>query len=458
MTNGNASVFVPASERTGKPIELFFIWFAANIGILGLVYGAIIVGFQLSFLQSLLAAAVGALSFALVGYVSLAGHQAGATTFVLSRAVFGFTGNYIPTFLGWLNLVGWLSVNVVTGTLTFLSLFGVFGWKQSELLTLVSLAVFSALIIVCSIFGHDTLVKIQTFFAYVFGALTLLVLLILIPQTDWAHLLGMKHGDWLGGFLPAVSIIIAGTSISWSIAAADYSCYQHPDQSSRSVFASVTFGGFIPLFFIMGVGVLISTSVPELASSSNPIDVIRQALPDWMAVPYFITALGGLIPQCIISLKSARVNLETLNIRVSNAVAILIHALIMIGIPVYVLFVSQDFLWNFQLFLATLGIGLAAWAATFLADYARIRNRAGYDPDLLQNPDANRINLKGVISWLAGVVTGFLFTDSPFFHGPFAEGIFQDNSLGVLLAFAASALVYAILAMAGSETKGREQP
>lgn len=115
MNTPESSVFVPAADRKGTPKELFFIWFAGNIGILGVVYGAMIVGFQLSFLQSLLAAAAGALSFALVGYLSLAGRDAGTTTFVLSRAAFGFKGNYIPTFMGWINLVGWLAVGVVTG-------------------------------------------------------------------------------------------------------------------------------------------------------------------------------------------------------------------------------------------------------------------------------------------------------------------------------------------------------
>lgn len=134
--------------------------------------------------------------------------------------------------------------------------------------------------------------------------------------------MNISSGSWVEGFLPAVSIIIAGTGISWSIAAADYSCYQNPGHPSKSIFTSVTLGAFIPLFVIMSVGVLMSTSVPELATSANPIEVISQALPGWMTILYFITALGGLIPQCIISLKSARVNLETLNIHVSNQVAV----------------------------------------------------------------------------------------------------------------------------------------
>lgn len=451
MSNQEATVLVPAEERKGTPKELFFIWFASNIGIMGVVYGAIIVGYNLSFLQSLLAAAVGAISFGLVGYLSLSGRDTGATTFILSRAAFGFKGNYIPTFMGWLNLVGWLAVNVATGTLTILALLNLLGINQNTVSTIIALLIFAGLIILSSIFGQDSLVKIQTFFTYVFGGLTLLILAILIPKTNWSELFNMANGSWISGFLPAVSIIIAGTGISWSIAAADYSCYQKPNQSSRSVISSVTFGAFIPLFVIMSVGVLMSTSVPDLASAANPIEAISHALPNWVTILYFVTAIGGLIPQCIISLKSARVNLETLNIRVSNKTSIIIHAVIMILIPIYTLFISQDFMGNFQMFLGLLGIGMAAWAAVFLVDYVKIRRKKGYDIKLLTNEKANGFNYNGVISWLTGAVVGYLFTNSPFFNGPFAKGIFQDNSLGVLLAFAVSAVLHIILLSVNSK-------
>ena len=44
---------VPEDQKTKAPTELFFVWCAANIGILGVVYGAIIVSFGLSFFQRL---------------------------------------------------------------------------------------------------------------------------------------------------------------------------------------------------------------------------------------------------------------------------------------------------------------------------------------------------------------------------------------------------------------------
>lgn len=444
MNKEQEMITVPENERVGKPKDLFFIWFAANIGILGVVYGAMIVGFQLSFVQATLAAFIASLSFILVGYISVIGKKNGITTFMLSRAAFGIKGNWIPNFLGWLNLVGWLAVNVITGTLILLSLMNVFNISQNNTTTMICLLIFASLVLLSGLLNQQQLAKLQTFFTYVFGGLTLVILAILIPDTDWQQLFNMPNGSWLTGFLPAVSIIMAGTGISWSIAGADYSAYQSPDNKNSAIMKSVVFGAVIPLFIIMFVGILLSTSLPDIATSANPIDVIAHALPSWISVIYFITAVGGLIPQCIISLKSARVNLETMNIRVSDRVSLTIHGAIMIFIPIYVLFISQDFLYNFELFLGLLGIGIAAWGAVFIADYY-FNRKAGYKLALL-NPNGNHtFNKVGVMSWFVGTIIGFLFTNTDFFDGPFAIGIFRDNSLGLLLAFMSSYLSYVIL-------------
>ena len=459
MGEKKETIIVPEKERTGTPKDLFFIWFAANIGILGVVYGAMIVGFRLSFIQSVLAALVASFSFLLVGVISLAGKENGITTFLLSRAAFGTKGNWIPNLLGWLNLVGWLSVNVVTGTLILLSLAHGLHLGQGTLMTVICLLLFVFFVLLSGLLNTAQLARLQTVFTYFFGGLTLVILLMLIPDTDWEQLLGMPDGSWLSGFLPAVSIIMAGTGISWAIAGADYSAYQSPSSSNRAVFQSVVFGAVIPLFVIMFVGILLSTSMPDIATSANPIDVIGAALPSWITVIYFITAAGGLVPQCIISLKSARVNLETLNIRVSERMSLAIHGAIMIFIPVYVLFISRDFLYNFQLFLGLLGIGLASWAAVFVADYL-LNRKEGYEIDLLRMDGPHSVNRGGIISWFAGVIVGLLFTNTDFFYGPFAVGIFRDSSMGLLLAFIASFIFFIILSpvlgKGGSVNEGRK--
>lgn len=65
--------------------------------------------------------------------------------------------------------------------------------------------------------------------------------------------------------------------------------------------------------------------------------------------------------------------------------------------------------------------------------------------ELLVDSGENNVNVTGVLSWVIGVVIGFLFTNIGFFSGPFAEGIFKDNSLGLLLAFFVSLISFTIL-------------
>lgn len=123
MDSEKETTFLPPEERKDRPGSLFFLYCAANIGILGLVYGAIIVGFHLSFFQAILVTVLGSFSFGLVGLMSLAGRDTGTVTFVLSRAAFGFKGNLIPAIAALVSHAGWLSINVCTGTLTVLAVF-----------------------------------------------------------------------------------------------------------------------------------------------------------------------------------------------------------------------------------------------------------------------------------------------------------------------------------------------
>lgn len=432
MENNKEKIFLTEAEKVGKPRDLFFIWFAANMGILGIVYGAIIIGYGLSFTQSLLVAILGPLSFALVGYASLAGRDSGAVTFVLSRAAYGFKGNHIPALIGWVGQVGWLSVNVSTGTLTLLALFSAFGIETNTILIIISLAIFAGLVILSIFFSQDTLVKIQTFFTYVFGALTLLVIAMLIPETDWQALFAMESGPWLTGFLPALAFVVVGTGLTWTNASADYSRFQKRENKSSAIIGNVTLGAFIPLFIIIGTGILLATAAPELTSAENPIILISNILPEWMTIIYLFAALGGLTPMCFIGLKSSRLIMGTFNIQMKDSTAISIHAIIIILIPLYVLVVSKDFLGYFEAFLGLLGIGLAAWVSIFIVDYIFLRRKQGYEPRLLEDPQYNAINVGGVVSWIIGVVVGLLLV------------IFSSTSFDMVVTFLISGTLYYI--------------
>src|SRR5215475_9371499 len=98
---------ISESERKGHPRDLFWPWFAANVSVLGISYGAFTLAFGISFWQAVIAGVIGVVfSFLLCGLVALAGKRGSAPTMVLSRAAFGVRGNKLPSLVSWLLTVG----------------------------------------------------------------------------------------------------------------------------------------------------------------------------------------------------------------------------------------------------------------------------------------------------------------------------------------------------------------
>ena len=260
-------------------------------------------------------------------------------------------------------------------------------------------------------------------------------------------LLAMPDGDWAANFLPALAFVAAGTGIGWTSYAADYSCHQAVKYSRSRVGWAVTLGGVVPLVLMLGVGILLSSKVPDLASSSNPIEVIKGVLPVNLAILYYITAIGGLTPQCFLGLKSSKLVLQAAHILVNERRILLFQTVVVTLIPAYILFVAQDFQGTLEGFLSIIGKLLAAWSSVFLMDYLLLRRTHGYDRVLLTDPVRNALNSRGVISWVVGFVVGMLFSQTFVFTGPFATGIFADNSLNVLLTLVVSGGLYSILVL-----------
>ena len=52
----NELVKISDADKTLTPGKIFYNWFAANIGIMGFVFGAMIVAYHLSFAHAILAA------------------------------------------------------------------------------------------------------------------------------------------------------------------------------------------------------------------------------------------------------------------------------------------------------------------------------------------------------------------------------------------------------------------
>src|SRR5699024_6813052 len=123
--------------------------------------------------------------------------------------------------------------------------------------------------------------------------------------------------------------------------------FQKRENKSSAIIGNVTLGAFIPLFIIIGTGILLATAAPELTSAENPIILISNILPEWMTIIYLFVALGGLTTMCIIRLKSTHLIIGTFNIFMKELIEIIVHVIFIILIQLYVLLVSKDFLGYF---------------------------------------------------------------------------------------------------------------
>ncbi|GAA4532197.1 cytosine permease [Amycolatopsis samaneae] len=451
---------VPAAERGGHPMQLFWVWFAANISILGLPLGATLVAVQhLAFWQAVLVAIIGAAgSFAIVGVVSIAGRRGGAPGLTLSRAVFGVRGNFGPTLVSLVSRLGWETVNTTTAAFAFLSLCAILfgtdaGAKASPVLTIVGVALFVLLTVTVSGLGHAVLVAVQRWSTWIFGALNVVVGVSLVTRIHWDKVFAASPAP-VGAMIAGIGTIAAGTGIGWANASADMSRYQSPAVRAGSLIASAAAGAGIPLVLLISLGSLISADDPSLASAGDPVAAIRELLPSWMAVPYLIAAFGGLLLSNHLSVYSAGLTTLTLGIRIKRVYAVVVDIVVTFLGSLYFMLVADGFYGPFIAFISLLAVPITAWVGVFLVDMIKRRT---YDPAALMDLRHTSgywyragCEPRALVAWAVAIVAGYLFTTAGtgkdvWFSGPFAQTWLGTNGVGWVVTFVVGAGLYAAL-------------
>ena len=90
--------FIPEGDRHGHPRELFPLWLTANINVLYLVFGGLMILFGLNLWQAVLAVLLGNLAYLVLGFMATAGPRAGTSTLMITRAQYGVRGNQVSAF------------------------------------------------------------------------------------------------------------------------------------------------------------------------------------------------------------------------------------------------------------------------------------------------------------------------------------------------------------------------
>ena len=375
---------VPESDRTAKPRDLFWPWFAANVSVFGMSYGSFVLGFGISFWQATIVSIIGiVVSFLLCGLIAIAGKRGSAPTMVLSRAAFGVHGQKVPGIVSWLTSIGWetfLAIMAVLATATVITQLG--GDGESIALRIIATVIVAALIVAASVLGYHTIMKLQSLLTWVTGAVTILYIILAIPHIDLAAVASLPSGS-MGQVIGALVMVMTGFGLGWINIAADWSRYQKRTVSDGAIVAWNTIGGAAAPVILVIFGLLLAGSDPALAAeiSFDPIGALAKLLPVWVLVPFLLTAVLALVSGAVLGIYSSGLTLISLGIRIARPAAAGIDGLILTLGTIWVVFVSDDFLGPFQSFLITLGVPLAAWAGILIADI--LRRRKDYDEDAL---------------------------------------------------------------------------
>ncbi|TQS39519.1 purine-cytosine permease family protein [Cryptosporangium phraense] len=361
---------ISEAERKGRPRDLFWPWFAANVSVLAVAYGSYVLGFGLSLGQAVFVGVVGiALSNALVGVIAIAGKRGSAPTMTLTRAAFGVRGSRLPSLISWLLTVGWetsLAVVAVLATATIFDRLGAGGGTATKLLALI---VIVALIAVGGALGFNLIMRAQKWITWIAGVLTVVYMVFAADEIDFG-----KLGDLPGGSTAAVVgalvFTMTGFGLGWVNAAADYSRYLPRSSSTGGVVWWTAFGASLAPAVLLLFGILLAGSSDTLnkSISADPVGALTTILPTWFLLPFAVVTILGLVAGAVMDVYSSGLALLNVGLKVPRWVAVCIDSTLMLIGSIYVVFFANDFLGPFQGFLITLGVPIAAWCGIFIAD------------------------------------------------------------------------------------------
>ncbi|MBB5935984.1 purine-cytosine permease family protein [Streptomyces zagrosensis] len=430
---------VPAHERHGRVRELFPTWMAANISVLLLTMGAGLVVFnQLNLWQVLLVAGCAAtVSFGMVGVLSVSGKWGGAPGALLSRAAFGVRGNYFPGAVLWVARFGWETINAVTGAYAVLTVMDLlFGVRQNDVLIVITLFAFVAATFLVSGMGRAALNVCNTWSTYVFGAFSVLVLGYLIVDTNWGSVFDRPTGS-SAMMIAGIGTIAAG-GISWVPTGPDFARYLPHAASGKKIVGVTVSGAGLVLVPMVLMGAVMAVSTPDLASAPDPVSFLGDVLPTWLAVPYLITALVGMLLINSLSMYSAGFTAQTMGVRLPRALAVSVNAVISLVGGLLLMLVAKSFYGSFITFLTLLAVSFSAWIGVYTVDMFRRRALAvRYDAQgLMDTGPSSRYWYTGgfcwqaMAAWALALTVGLCFTKVDWFTGPLATSWIGRNGLG----------------------------
>ncbi|AKS31402.1 cytosine permease [Mycolicibacterium goodii] len=419
---------IPESGRTTDLRGQFWIWAGANIAPINWLLGALGVTMGLGLFETVAVLAVGnAIGMSLFATFVVIGQRTGVTGMVLSRAVFGRRGAYVPAAVQALVCMGWCAVNTWIVLDLVMALLGRIGIVDSDNASaaprILVAAILMAIQVAIAWFGYRVIATFERWTVpptvVVLVAMTLVAWFAL--DVDWGYtgaptLSATEHIAALSAVMTAIGI---GWGITWLGYAADYSRFVSTSVPSGKLFAVSALGQFIPVIWLGALGATLAT----LSTSSDPGEIIVDAY-GALAIPVLLLVVHGPLATNILNIYTCTVSTQALDIHINRRVLNLVIGVV--AMAIVVLFVlNGDFAATIDAWLVGIVGWLSPWAAVMLVHYFFIA-RQNVDPEaLLAPPEAKLLSAVRPTALAAlafGVVCTWLFMYgmTPLLQGPAA--------------------------------------
>jgi purine-cytosine permease-like protein len=277
------------------------------------------------------------------------------------------------------------------------------------------------------------------------------------------HVVSHVSSGHFQALIGALVFVMTGFGLGWVNAAADYSRYLPRKASTSGVVWWTTFGSSIAPVILVFFGLLLAGSSSSLSSAigDDPVGALARLLPTWFLVPFVIVAVLGLVGGAVLDIYSSGLSLLSAGLKIPRFAAALVDGVVMVIGTIYIVFVKANFLAQFEGFLITVGVLIAAWCGVFLGDLL-LRKKDYVDADLFRNSGRyGDVRLVPVLTTIVTSVIGWgLVTNTGaswltwqgYLLGPFHLGGKTGNwayaNLGVFAALVLSFLVTVVFTSA----------
>jgi nucleobase:cation symporter-1, NCS1 family len=441
--------YIPEAERKMTLRDLAFVWVGTNAYLFFFSVGVISFSLGLNVWQALITVVVGNALFAYVALASIAGVRSGLPTMTLTRAPFGIHGNRANGVLAWVTSVSFEALNTVFGVFAVAALLPVLGWDNSDTAgKIIALIVVFLLSAGIAVLGHGTLVYVQRVFAVLLTVVLLVVFFYTIGGVDWGA--GPKEslptGTTIALMLVGAAIVASGP-LSYLFNASDWSRYLPTRTPGKSIFWTVFWSASLIALFLGVMGVILSSR----GDMADPVAGVKPLVPDWLFVIYAVAAIGGAVANNVITFYASGLSLQSVGVPLRRYQATMLDTCVATVLVVYVIFISEDFLTTVNDFLSMLIVWIGPFGGVWLMD--GLLRRWSYDPVDVHAVAAgargrywgwNGINLRGIVSLLAGSGVCLLTVNAPIFQGPLSKEIDGADLSWVLGPLVAAAVYYLI--------------